>query len=166
MDNQQERSHFNKGWLAGIIDGEGCLQLAKQRYKGKYHYRPLISIGNTNPEIIEKVIEIAKENKPYYVLNRKKPAFRSKRESWVVSSFGFQRCKVWLEYLGDSLQGKNVQARLMKEYIDYRLSLPHAYDVTEKDDNYKKAISEANQRFKGEIPNDYTPSRTDNVRKI
>lgn len=158
-DNQPLSSHLDKGWLAGIIDGEGCLQLARQRYRNQIHFRPQIVIGNTNPSIIDNIVKIAKANDlPVYVMTREKPAFRSKRKSWVMQIMGLKRCQKWIEYIGDELVGKKQQAEIMKDYIDYRLSQPPAHSkfntFGEKDFQFKERITKANQLYKGELLND------------
>lgn len=42
------------GWLAGIVDGEGCICIGKT----KTSYRVFVSITNTNRDILNKVIKI------------------------------------------------------------------------------------------------------------
>ncbi len=61
-------SDAEKGWLAGIIDGEGCLRLVKQNYvfkssflrKRRFSWRPLLVITNTNPDLIQHAYGILK----------------------------------------------------------------------------------------------------------
>jgi len=168
-DNQLLSSHLDKGWMAGIIDGEGCLQLAHQKYhKDKVHFRPQISICNTNPEIIKNVCRIAKDNGlPLYILNFKPFSDpKRKRFLWKVQIMGLKRCKQWIEYISDSLMGKKVQAQILKDFINYRLSLPHGSPITQTDFDYKESISKANQAFKGELINDYTLDLSNNDMKI
>ena len=57
MDNQQERSAFELGWLIGIIDGEGSFWMSKGiSSNGQYqYYQPVFEIVNTNFEIISKL---------------------------------------------------------------------------------------------------------------
>lgn len=52
----------NIGWLEGIIDGEGCLGLYKvkcARYRNGYRWVPLLTISNTNMNILEEAKRIA-----------------------------------------------------------------------------------------------------------
>lgn len=53
MGNQQERSHFNIGYLLGILDGEGAYQLSPD----KKYYSPMITISNTDINIINQIVE-------------------------------------------------------------------------------------------------------------
>ncbi len=45
-------------YLAGIIDGEGCIRIMKQRGRKSYHYFLHIEVGNTS----EKLISFIKTN--------------------------------------------------------------------------------------------------------
>jgi len=159
-DNQQPSSYFDKGWLAGIIDGEGCIQLARQPYRGKHHYRPMFSISNTNPHVIDNIVRISKANDlPVYVMTRKKAAIGSTCPTYVMQIIGIKRMQKWLEYIGDSLVGKDRPLQVMREYIEYRLSLPKTttpgvHNVSEKDEIFKERMTQANRLHKSERLND------------
>ncbi|RLF66126.1 MAG: hypothetical protein DRN30_02720 [Thermoplasmata archaeon] len=62
MENEKA-SPFEIGWLAGIIDGEGCFTIRLLKRKTKYYgvrirVEPRLSIVNTNEEMINKIISI------------------------------------------------------------------------------------------------------------
>lgn len=51
---------LNDDYLAGFIDGEGCLSICKFKHHGRensVYYRPLLHIGNTNRVVLEAVRE-------------------------------------------------------------------------------------------------------------
>ncbi len=53
-----EWTDYDKGWLAGIIDGEGSLGLMKEkrpRCKANCTYKPRLTIGNTDIKLLIKV---------------------------------------------------------------------------------------------------------------
>lgn len=51
MENTQEKE---MAYLAGIIDGEGCISLTLQQYrKGRYRIMPAVSVSNTNKTLVE-----------------------------------------------------------------------------------------------------------------
>ena len=51
MDNQQVKE---LAYLAGIIDGEGCITLSLQQYrKGRYRLLPSIQIANTSQVLVD-----------------------------------------------------------------------------------------------------------------
>lgn len=51
-----------KAWLAGFIDGEGCLTIicSKTKTKSKVHsyYRPVIVVSNTSLQVLTKIKEM------------------------------------------------------------------------------------------------------------
>jgi hypothetical protein len=54
-------SERDLGWLEGLIDGEGCLSLTKARrpsYRLGFQWTPLLTIANTNQEIIQRARKI------------------------------------------------------------------------------------------------------------
>jgi len=56
----RQLSEWGRGYLAGIIDGEGCIDLkrGRERKNGGYPYYPHLRIGNTKKAILDKVLEI------------------------------------------------------------------------------------------------------------
>ena len=167
MDNQQPSSFFDKGWLAGIIDGEGCLQLAKQKYKDRFHYRPQISIRNCNPLIIEKIREICiKNGLSFYAITRL-PKGKMRITNYVVQIFGLKRCLKWIEFIDGSLVGKQKQLDIMKKFVSYRLSIEPVFkkgfrSFGDKDEEYKLEMNKANALYRTERLNDYTLDKSKN----
>lgn len=61
-------SSAERGWLAGIVDGEGHLGLYKYHYhfkssylaKRQFTWRPILTISNTKLELIRRAQEICK----------------------------------------------------------------------------------------------------------
>jgi hypothetical protein len=154
MGNQHPSNEIGLGWLAGIIDGEGCFQLARQKYGNRQqHYRPQISIGNNNTLIIDECVRIAKENgMATYVLSRKAPQ-PHQADRYVIQIVGLQRCKKWVEVIEPYLIGKKLQSEIMGRYINYRLSIPHADLVNPRintwgdvDHEYRRKMDVANAR--------------------
>lgn len=127
MGNQHPSNGIALGWLAGIIDGEGCFQLASQRYRERrQHYRPQIVIANNNTDIIDACVEIAKNNNlPTYVMLRKPPK-QFQADRYVIQIIGLKRCLAWIDVIEPYLIGKKKQANIVRDYIKYRLSIPHA----------------------------------------
>lgn len=165
MDNQQLSSQYNIGWLAGIIDGEGCFQIAKQKRPNKtFYFRPQIVIGNTNVAIIENISKIAKELElPYYILTREKATHISTRPFHVLTVIGLKRCQKWIDIVHDKVVGKSEQAKIMKEFIEHRLQQPvnsrkGECNLTDKDYQLREAMLKSNLRYKGQLLNDYTPN--------
>ncbi|MFH0829748.1 MAG: hypothetical protein V1887_01135 [Candidatus Aenigmatarchaeota archaeon] len=51
-------SDFEKGWLCGLIDGEGTLTLHMIRTEKSVGYHPRLMIGNTNKELVYKIASV------------------------------------------------------------------------------------------------------------
>lgn len=122
-DNQQKRL-MDIGWLAGIIEGEGCFSL--QGWKaGKRTQRsasPLIQISNTNPLIIQKAQRIIKdEGLPCYVY-----AQLGKRVTacYRVVIMGLKRAQKFLNFIIPYLDCRKDQAEFLQKWTDSRLSRP------------------------------------------
>lgn len=126
IGNQPLSALSELGWLAGIIDGEGCLQLAKQKYRNIYHFRPQLSVSNTNPIIIQEIVRIANKNGlPVYVMDRGYATKNSLCTVQTLQIMGLKRMEHWLSVLAPYIVGKRQQVEIIREYIKYRLSLPN-----------------------------------------
>ena len=167
MDNQQLSSFFDKGWLAGIIDGECCLQLAKQKYKDRLHYRPQISISNCNPLMIEKIRENwIRNGLPVYAITIR-PKGKMKLTNYFGQIFGLRRCLKWIEFLDGNLVGKQKQLERMKRVVAYRLSIEPSYkkgfrSFGQEDEDFKSEMNRANALYRTERLNDYTLDKSKN----
>ena len=74
---------FELGWVAGIIDGEGCIGC--YRYgRDKNKKRPIIQVENTSYDIIEKLSQLC-GGVNYEIIRRNRP--RSKR-IWTWRLYG------------------------------------------------------------------------------
>ena len=52
-----EWTDYEKGWLSGLIDGEGSISLLKERrshFRSGYAYKPRLNISNKNLNLIKK----------------------------------------------------------------------------------------------------------------
>jgi hypothetical protein len=47
----------DRAYLAGIIDGEGCIGVAYRRVKGKRYITPTLQVNNTRQELLEWLYE-------------------------------------------------------------------------------------------------------------
>jgi len=115
--NQQETvSEVEKGWLAGIIDGEGCIHIDLDP-KGGSH--PYLTITNSNKLIIEKVVSIwhrlgvgcRVQTRANY---RKNPV-------QDVQVIGFKRLQPALIAIMPYLIGKANEALLLYRFVESRL---------------------------------------------
>lgn len=55
---------FNPAYVAGLIDGEGCIRLTKKKGKvDKDYYHPIIEVNMTNEAVIDYLFEKVGGNK-------------------------------------------------------------------------------------------------------
>ncbi len=169
MDNQQERLHFNIGYLLGIIDGEGSYQLTvdygKRDENGgrKRYFTPQTSIFNSDPKIIDKCVQILRElGITFHVWTPKLTKGHSPVTRIVVHGIG--RNKKLLDIVTKYPHGKLDRANILLAFVDRRLSIPkeelHGIAETYSEIEYelKNKLSEMNNEYntKGRILRDYT----------
>jgi len=78
---------FDRYWLAGILDGEGCFRLQKVK-TGKLY--PRIILGMTDEDIIIKVSEIFKTK---YLIRKRKGV----KDSFVIAANGSRAINIMRE---------------------------------------------------------------------
>ena len=118
-------------WLAGIIDGEGCIsvyysQKPRRHRDGHLERRlePFVTITNTNEWIIREVQDIAKligvEWNVQLSVDRKKP---DRKPCWTISFKASIRAAKLLMAVMPYLVGKKRQAELVLELIKHRRNI-------------------------------------------
>lgn len=147
-DNQQVKSLFDIGWISAMIDGEGWLIFNKQKLPSQnYRYVPVIGINNTSLKLVDKMCEILDEWQIGYW--RGKRNFKNPRwkRQYIIRISGFKRCMKLLPLLEEYLVDKNEQAKLLREFIEYRLSLPniHFNKCGEKEEAYRQRLQQLNK---------------------
>jgi hypothetical protein len=48
-------SDIERGWIAGLVDGEGTLTIRRLKTKFGFGYHPRLMLGNTDHQLIEKI---------------------------------------------------------------------------------------------------------------
>jgi len=75
-------SETDKAWLAGIVDGEGCITFHRNR-SGSNKATPAFYVCNTNETLMLKVVSILKsEGIEYYYRVRTKSEESKKNRGW------------------------------------------------------------------------------------
>lgn len=126
MGNQQVRPD-ELAWLAGIIDGEGTINIVKKpdrkRKDGtrRYNYWTLLQLSNTNEILIMKVIEIMKKlgTNPYIW---EKAETEKWKKSYQLSLQRMTKVKKILDQIKPYLIAKKPQAEIVLNFINSRLS--------------------------------------------
>ena len=112
------------GWLAGIIDGEGCIGLYNIRPKSPI-IRPMICIVNTNEKLINEVKSILDFYSIIYYAYKYQNKNKAWKPSYRVNIQSKQDCKKLLDLVGDYLVIKKEQSNIVLEFInrkDYNYS--------------------------------------------
>jgi len=114
-------------WLAGFVDGEGSIGIARRNIGGKYQgYRVFFCITNTNKEILEKIREFAGNigyirqhiKKKNSLLESNKSRF-GKKETYDFA-LGKEQAKKFLKLIYPYLQVKKRQAELVINFPSQR----------------------------------------------
>lgn len=167
MDNQQERLLLNIGYLLGVIDGEGCYQLpVDYNVQHKPYFSPSIVIVNTDKRIIDRCSEtLHMLNIPHHIWSPKTYG-SEKLRAFRLTVHGIKRCKRYTDELYQYDHAKHDKLSIIKEFVDYRLSIPerllksgHVQTYGDKEIDLKRKLNELNAKGRtgSRIPRDYTP---------
>jgi transposase-like protein len=125
---------YEKGWIEGIIDGEGTISLHKC---SKRRFRPVVAFFNSNADLVEKFIKIIGKQNVSVSLKVKqghnKPVYEVRLHRAVMESLLTQI----------NLIAKSKQQKLLLEYLNLTSNGVADYSVLE---NIYKQIKELNQR--------------------
>lgn len=138
MGNQQETNRqLDLAWLGGIWDGEGTFCLAKRWRKNRtvLNYNVHIAVSNQCLIMLNEISRVLDENNiPYHVQTQdagKATRFKgsgkvylTKRATGNIKIIGYKRARHFLPIIIPYIRGKKVQAELLLEYVNYRLSMP------------------------------------------
>jgi len=108
-------SDFQLGYLAGIVDGEGCITLVADRRRG--NYRPLVYVCNMNEEVIKYVNAVLN---PFGRLKVHDYRRGKKKPIHSVTINRYHDAYIVLSKLIPYLKGKRRQAELILEFINMR----------------------------------------------
>ena len=124
-DSLETISKGEVGWLAGVIEGEGCITICTatnyNKTDGKYLF-PLITITNTDPRLIKKVSEILYKLGAiyHYQLNMRNNMTGMARPTIKISVKGMGSCRKVIKMVYSELTCKIEQADTMLEFINHR----------------------------------------------
>jgi len=117
-DNPQETvSEVEKGWLAGIIDGEGCIHIDLDARGGSH---PYLTVTNSNKLIIEKAYDIwHRLGIGCRIQTRGSGRVNPVQDVQVI---GYKRIKPALIAIMPYLVGKADEALLLYRFVESRLA--------------------------------------------
>ena len=106
-----------RGYLAGLIDGEGSITVQIQTKKNGLMITPKISIANTNPKIVRWLSRI----NLFKVYSKYDGRFPNSKKIYTFETHGLSALPI-LEALAPHLKGKREQAKILSSFIRLRLS--------------------------------------------
>lgn len=108
-------SDIDKGYLAGLIDGEGTIRIMRALRKW---YAPFIQITNTDKTVMKWLQEMfEKRGVGHLYMEKTRPPYRTK---YVFNIASVQGVKQILEQIVDILKIKRRQALLVLEFIEMK----------------------------------------------
>jgi len=105
-------------WLAGVIDGEGCIYSGVQRVNGGLKLKTLVTITNAHPTMIKEATQILFDNEIGFFCTASKQG--DSKPKIVIGIEGRGRVKKLLSLVVPYMRVKQRRAELMLELIDYR----------------------------------------------
>lgn len=116
------RHETDAAWLAGIMDGEGCISTTYANgTKSKNHYRCRVEVRNTNPFMIQRITQIMADKGIQFFLHYLKKR-ESYKEGLVFVVTGYKSIQRVLQMILPHLTAKYDEAKLMSEFISWRLN--------------------------------------------
>jgi hypothetical protein len=125
------------GYIAGIMDGEGCISLARQRknYHYSWQYCPHCNVGNTNLELLHWLHDSTRLGNINPKLTRginSKPAW-----TWELRVY---EIRTFLQDIMPYLIIKKRQSEIIIEFITNSRHVGVQYPLTEHEKEYKNRL--------------------------
>lgn len=118
MGNQQEKLI----WLAGLIDGDGCVGIFRCGMRRQKVFTPSVQISLTCRLTYEYLDDMFKFFQFGHHWTIKKPQKKTHKPIWNVEIKGLRRVRKLIENIGPYLVTKKREAELVYKYITSRLS--------------------------------------------
>jgi len=116
------KDNLDAAWLAGIIDGEGCIHTTYANgNKNRNHYRCRVEVRNTNPFMIQRITQILSDLGISFFVHPLK-ARAPYKEGLVVIVSNYKAIQLLLRTVLPHLTAKYDEAKLMSEFISWRLN--------------------------------------------
>jgi hypothetical protein len=112
-------------YLAGIIDGEGCIGLSRGSINKSGYYRisSFINIANTDPRLILECVNILKDiGVNCNITQNSRKSLNVLKPVWVIKIGGHKRIIKVLDNIEKYLVSKKDQSLLMRKFISQRFN--------------------------------------------
>lgn len=123
MDNQQETvSEVEKGWLAGIIDGEGSISINRLLSHGtNITYTCRIQVPNTNVLITNKVQSIFNRLNVKGSTEKRQFGKKEWKTCYIITLNSAQQACALLPLIIPYLVGKREHAEVLYQFVSSRI---------------------------------------------
>lgn len=133
------------GWLAGIIEGEGCFTLQKRANRAKTSWTPLVQITNTNPLIIQKAQRVLKDlGLGCYVYTQAQKRYRI---CYRVVTLGLKRVQRLLQVVEPYIDCRKEQLESLKVWVNSRLSRERGAEINDLEQFVMNRLSQLNRPY-------------------
>lgn len=133
----QDRTLEERGWVAGIIDGEGWIGVASNNtYMGAR-----ISVANTMREMTDRLLALCGGN----ICLKNRSLYKNNRDVWSWDLYTLPTVRSFCSWVFPSLHVKRRQAALMVTYCDRRLQAG-GRDYTDEDTAMVKEFHRLNKK--------------------
>ena len=105
------------GWLAGIIDGEGCIGVLREKREGGWVYAIAVTVANTSPWTITTTTKLLQELGFRPTVYRSTPNSHTKNPGYQVRISAKQEVRGLLEMLRTLLVGKLDEVEMALWYL-------------------------------------------------
>lgn len=145
IGNQQPSlTDMEMGWLCGIIDGEGCIYMAKRR---ENEVRPGVRIAMCDHDTIEYLAELlTKLGVSHHITKRDGNPKKNTSDSWAIVVEGHKRVLKLLPHIAQHLVTKKRQAQVVWQFCEQRSKKWHREAYDDSDLALIAIAKEMNQR--------------------
>jgi len=141
--NVRQLSEFWRGYIAGIIDGEGTITISKFTKSQHGMLHPKISIGNTNLNCLKKIEEVIGSGHTTLHERRGRPW----KDCWEWKTSSVTDVKTLLTQLKDAFFIKREQASLVLKFCELYVSRPcYSSEPTSEMIQLYEGVKELNRR--------------------
>jgi len=147
LGNQQERLQEDLHWLAGMWEAEGWFSM-QRGFRSKDRYSLVLNCGlaNTDMEIIDMVTKILSDNAIAYWIGKPRKNGLGKKFKRDIVIQGLKRVDRFLSILLPYLRTKRQKALLLKEFIEYRKTVPPKYPYGDFESSIYLSLRDLNRR--------------------
>jgi hypothetical protein len=138
---------ISNAYIAGIIDGEGCIALQKHKgrsYATGYQICPHVSVSNTNLQLLLDLLDATKVGAVSSYMHKNKPNWK-RANVWQI--YGTSIAKL-LKRVLPYLRVKHAQAILVLEFVGKYSKYGRTLTEFDKADQFRlyEAVSKLNKK--------------------